>query len=406
MDEIGLYEEILQLDGPWFVEGIEFDKKAGMVTVNVACEEFERLRCPKCSRTSPRYDKRRRRWRHLDTCQFHTFVVADVPRVEWVEHGCLTIEVGWAEQKSRFTRLFEGQVIEWLLEASTQAVGRQLNLSWNAVDGIMRRAVARGLLRRKRRRLTRISVDETSFRKRHDYVTIVTDERGIVIDVQDDAKKSSLKAFYDQLSAKQKEALKVITMDMSPAYIAVTKEQIPDAENKIAIDRFHVSMYLNKAVDDVRKLERRELSREQSQETKWTRFLWLRSSGSLDKAQQNQLDKLRKLVLKTARAWAIKEYAATLWDYSTRGWARKAWLRWYSWAIRSRLTPIKLAAQTIKAHLEGIINAIVHRADNAMAESVNSKIKTLKVRARGFRNKERFKTAILFHYGGLDMSFN
>ena len=190
MDEIGLYEEILQLDGPWFVEGIEFDKKAGMVTVNVACEEFERLRCPKCSRTSPRYDKRRRRWRHLDTCQFHTFVVADVPRVECVEHGCLTIEVGWAEQKSRFTRLFEGQVIEWLLEASTQAVGRQLNLSWNAVDGIMRRAVARGLLRRKRRRLTRISVDETSFRKRHDYVTIVTDERGIVIDVQDDAKKS------------------------------------------------------------------------------------------------------------------------------------------------------------------------------------------------------------------------
>ena len=66
-------------------------------------------------------------------------------------------------------------------------------------------------------------------------------------------------------------------MDMSPAYIAVTKEQIPDAENKIAIDRFHVSMYLNKAVDDLRKLERRKLSREQSQETKWTRFLWLRN---------------------------------------------------------------------------------------------------------------------------------
>jgi len=112
---------------------------------------------------------------------------------------------------------------------------------------------------------------------------------------------------------------------------------------------------------------------------------------------------LVRTTLKTARAWAIKELAMSLWDYVSRTWAEKGWHRWYSWAIRSRLEPIKQAARMIKKHLWGIINAIVLKADNGHAESINSKIKMIKIRARGFRNKDRFKTAIYFHLGGLDL---
>ena len=81
----------------------------------------------------------------------------------------------------------------------------------------------------------------------------------------------------------------------------------------------------------------------------------------------------------------------------------KAWKRWYAWAIRSRLPEMKIAARSIKDNLWGIINAIVLNADNGQAESVNSKIKMLKIKARGFRNRERFKTAIMFHCGGLNL---
>lgn len=404
MDEVSLYERILQLKPPWCVEYVERNEKDGAVTVHVGIDDEAQLPCPVCSKSAPRYDKRTRRWRHLDTCQFQTYVVADVPRINCEQHGCLTIEVSWAERNSRFTQMFEAMVIDWLLETSIAAIARHLQLSWNAIDGIMRRAVARGLCRRKRSSPRRIGVDEVSFKKRHDYVTVITSERGEVLAVEDDRKKSSLKAFYDRLTARQKHNLQTISMDMSPAYASVTLEEIPDAANKIAFYKFHVAMYLNDAVDEVRKKERVQIFRSrQYDELKGQRFLWLRNSSSLTGEQQQRIQRLRRVASRTGRAWSIKEYAMSLWDYRSKGWATNAWLRWYSWAIRSRLAPMKVVASTIKSNLWGIINAIVMKATNAMAESVNSKIRMLKIKARGFRNRARFKTAILFHYGGLSL---
>ena len=57
----------------------------------------------------------------------------------------------------------------------------------------------------------------------------------------------------------------------------------------------------------------------------------------------------------------------------------------------------------IREHLWGIVNAIILRATNGPAEGINSRIKTVKVRSRGFRNRERFATALPFHLGGLDL---
>ena len=92
-----------------------------------------------------------------------------------------------------------------------------------------------------------------------------------------------------------------------------------------------------------------------------------------------------------------------LWHYASRGWARRAWNAWISWAMRSRLTPMKRVARMIRSHLEGIINAIVLKATNAASESINSKIQRVKRMACGYRNRERFRNAIYFHLGGLDL---
>lgn len=107
--------------------------------------------------------------------------------------------------------------------------------------------------------------------------------------------------------------------------------------------------------------------------------------------------------LKTARAWAIRELAMSLWHYVSKTWARKGWEQWLSWAVRSRLDPIKAVAKTIKEHLWGILNAIVPKVSNGPAEGFNSRIKMIKVRSRGFRNKERVANAIYFYLGGLDL---
>jgi transposase len=123
----------------------------------------------------------------------------------------------------------------------------------------------------------------------------------------------------------------------------------------------------------------------------------------MSRTQWYDFKSLRESTLKTARAWAIKEFAMTLWSYVSRTWAEKGWKRWLAWAVRSRLEPVKKVAKTIKTHLWGILNAIVLNANNAGAESINGRIKLIKVRSRGFRNKTRFRNAIYFHLGDLDL---
>ena len=212
---------------------------------------------PKCGASCSGYDRRRRQWRHLDTCQFRTILVADVPRVECSEHGVVTVAVPCSEPGSGFTALFEALVIDWLGEASIAAVSRRLGLSWNAIDGIMQRAVRRGLERRADVDVSRIGVDETSFRKRHDYVIVVSDQNTqTVLHVADDRDQESLSGFYEGLSEDQKAGIESIAMDMWPAYISATLGEIPGAREKIAFDKFHVAKYLGDAVDQVRAADR------------------------------------------------------------------------------------------------------------------------------------------------------
>ena len=404
MRDKDLYAQILGIKSPWQVSGVDLNVPEGEVTVQVEQEEGVRSCCPTCGKDSPGYDSRTRRWRHLDTCQYKTILVADVPRVKCEEHGVVTVSVPWAEPGSGFTAMFEALVIDWLKEASTLGVSRLMGLSWNAIDGIMQRAVERGLSRREETHATRIGVDETAFRKRHDYVTIVSDQdAGTVLHVGSDRKKQGLKDWYDSLSEEQREAIESVSMDMWPAFINATLESIPGAEEKIAFDKFHVAKYLGEAVDKVRRQEHKALMSEGYEDLKGSKYDWLYNPENMTRRQKMRFKLLRESTLKTARAWAIKELAMSLWHYVSKTWAKKGWEQWLSWAVRSRLKPIKEVARIIKEHLWGILNAIVLKVSNGPAEGLNSRIKTIKVRSRGFRNKKRFANAIYFHLGGLDL---
>ena len=404
MRDTDLYAQILGLKAPWQVATVNVDSAAGDVTVKVAAAAGTVWTCPKCGKPAPGYDHRMRRWRHLDTCQFRTILEADVPRLQCAEHGVLTIEVPWGEPGSGFTSLFEALIIDWLKAASTQAVATQLRLSWSAIDGVMRRAVKRGLARRGVLTPRLLSVDETSFQKRHEYVTVVTDqEGGRVLYVADDRKAESLEGFYAGLSAAQKDAVEGVAMDMWPAYIHCTKKHIPGAAEKIAFDKFHVAKYLGEAVDKVRRQEHKALLQIGCDDLKGSKYDWLTNPDNMTRAQRQQFAALRDSSLKTARAWAIKELAMDLWHYRSRTWAEKGWKSWLAWAMRSRLEPVKVAAGTIKRHLWGIINAVVLKLHNGHAESMNSRIQRIKRRACGFRNRERFRNAIYFHLGGLEL---
>ncbi|MCD0462457.1 transposase, partial [Roseiconus lacunae] len=78
--------------------------------------------------------------------------------------------------------------------------------------------------------------------------------------------------------------------------------------------------------------------------------------------------------------------------------------RWYSWAIRSRLEPIKKVARMLKKHIDGMLSYFRHRITNAITEGFNSRIQSIKSAARGFRNFANYRLRVLFYCGKLEMA--
>src|SRR5690349_591632 len=404
MDNAELYTAILGLRAPWYVTDVELRVKQGDVTVMIEAHSGAPHPCPRCGKPCPGYDKRRRTLRHLDTCEYRTIIVVDVPRVRCPEHGVVQIDVPWAAPDSGFTVSMECEIIDWLLEANISAVARRMRLSWDEIDGVKQRAVKRGLKRRKLELIRRVGVDETSFRKRHEYVTVVSDlERSRVLYVADDRKVQSLDGFWSVLRPEQLREIEAVALDMWPAYVRSTRDHLEGADSKICFDRFHVARLLNEAVNKVRKQENRELAAAGEEVPQKTKYVWTQNPENMSRERRVIFEQLRDSSLKAAKAWALKDAARWLWDYVRRGWAVTMWKRWIAWALRSRLEPMKYAARTIRGYLWGIVNAIVLKVTNAGAESLNAKIQWIKNQACGFRNRERFRNAIYFHLGGLDL---
>ncbi len=401
MDDKSLYAAILGLTEPWGVEKVELRLGDGEVHVWVALPKDTLWVCPECLAAAPIHDHRDREWRHLDTCQYRTLVHARVPRLSCPTHGIRQVRVPWAEEKARFTALFEALAIEWMKHTAIAPVAERLRLSWDEAAGIQARAVRRGLARRPATAARALGIDETAFARRHQYVTVVTDlDRTQVLYVADDRRRESLDAFWAQRSAAELAAVEAVAMDMWEPYLGSTRAYLPGAETKIVFDKFHIAQHANDAVDKVRRQENRALNAEGHDWLVGTKFDWLRFTLA---AWREFVGFVRRTKLKTGRAWALKEMLMTLWDYVYSGAAERHFEAWYAWAIRSRLAPIKQVARMLRSHWPNIRTFFTHRITNAGAESMNSKIQKIKVLARGFRNRERFRLAIYFHLGGLDL---
>jgi transposase len=408
MQDRQLYEQILGIGAPWYVERVELklDKVPAAVRVYLNHQPLEMWSCAECGLPCALYDHQPvRQWRHLDTCQYQTILHAAPPRTNCPEHGPRVVKMPWAEPGSRFTALFERLAIDWLKVASQKAVGEQLRLSWDEIHGIMDRAVERGLKRRQAEPLKRIGVDEKAFRKGHRYLTLVNDlDRSRVVYVAEDRKQSSLDGFWPTLSEQQRDGIEAVAMDMWDPYIASTREHLHDADSKIVFDKFHIAKHLSEAVDQVRRQENKQLRSEGDDRLVGTKYDWLRHPGSFASEAWKKFKSLRESTLKTARAWALKETAMTLFTYRYTAAARSFFKRWYGWSSRCRLKPMIDAGRMLKRRIENVLTFIKHRVTNAASESLNAKIQWVKYTARGFRNQKNFINAIYFHCGGLDLA--
>jgi transposase len=405
MRDKDLYKTILGIEEPWRIADVAMEEEKGTITVRVELKPRATLSCPVCGRRGCAVkDRRERTWRHLDTCQFKTFINAPLPRAECPECGVKTIAPPWADKHSRFTLLFERFVIDALLEMSVTGVCRLLRLTWDEAAGIMERAVNRGLARRDLSDLKRIGIDEKSVAKGHRYVTIVYNlDTSKVVWVGKDRREETLDRFFVALGKAGRERIECITMDMWKPYRASCRKWIDDADGKTVLDRFHIEKHINEAVDKVRKEEHREL-KEQGigllDKSKWD---WLYHPENLPPKREARFEQLRQYDLKTVRAHAIKESFRHFWQYVYPANASRFFKSWYFWATHSCLKPIIKVAKSLHRHFDRIVTFFRHRASNSIAEGINNKIQSVKKKAYGFRNTQRFINAIYFHCAGLEL---
>jgi len=404
MQDRELYKRLLGLVEPWEVREIRVDFEQMQVDVWVYWKSEGEGICPECGKGCMLYDQRQeRQWRHLDTMQFRTLLHCQIPRVKCPDHGVKSVEVPWAERNSRFTALFERLAIEMLLGCQNQTKAKGLlHLSWDEVHHIQEKAVERGLSRRSLEEVKYIGVDEKSFLKGHQYVTVMSDlEKGGVLDVARDRKEESLKGMLTGMVNDEGATIRAVAMDMWEPYMQAVKAAVPEAE--VVHDKFHVVKYLGEAVDKVRKVEQRKFLKEGIEDLTGTKYLWLTNPRNWSQKQKAIFQVLKGKQLKVGRAWTMKEMFAGFWKYLYEKAARNFFAKWYWWATHSRLSPMAEVAKKLKRHLENLLTYLKHRITNAVAEGLNSKIQQLKAVARGFRNFENFRIAILFYCGKLDL---
>jgi len=405
MKDFQLYQQILGLVAPWQVEGVTLKSKEQEIEVRVGFTQTQ-WGCPECHARMQIHDHEERRWRHLDSCQFKTIIVSRVPIVKCPQHGAQTVAVPWAEKYARFSRLFERLAIDVMLECSVTGGCELLRISWDEADGIKQRAVKRGLARKSPTVMPRLCVDEKGMGHGQNYLTIVAQvsgEQTTVEYVGAGRQRESLDGFWEGLTAEQLAGVQAVGMDMWEPYLQSTLAHVPGAASKIVHDPFHLVKYMNEAVNDVRKSEHRRLQSLGDDTLKNTRQLWLYGMENVPLKHAPRFAEVKELNLQTSRAWAIKEVFRAFWLCDEVKEAERYFGKWFGWAIRSQLEPIKKVARMCKAHVGNILTFFVHRLTNGPIEGLNNKIQGLIKKAFGYRNKERFKTDIFFHLGGLDL---
>lgn len=397
------YARLLGIDEAWKVEAVALQLPERRVEIRLTHVAPD-VHCPDCGRACGLADHApERRWRHLDTMQFATELVARLPRSRCAEHGVKTITPPWAGKHSRFTLLFEAFAVEVLQACGTvNAAATLLGLSWDALQTIMDRAVERGLDRREATPIPHLGLDEKSFGKGHDYITVLTDLGGSrVLDVAPERTQAAAETVLETLTAEQRQGVRAVAADMHAAYAQAVAAQTPAAE--LVHDKFHVARHLGAAVDQVRRAEHKALSAEDDDRLKGTRQLWLFNKSNLSPAQRRRFAGIKQRGLKTARAWALKEQFRWFWRYVYASSAADFFEQWHAWAVRCRLKPVVKVAKMLKRHLPQLLSYFRHRITNATSEGFNSVIQALKHAARGFRSFANYRTRILFFCGKLDL---
>lgn len=388
-ESIKIFSLMVGIEKPWLLEKVELDQNKDL-HMYVRFEKGTKFKCKSCNSIFPVYDTIEKTWRHLNCFEHKTFIHCKVPRIKCEKHGVHLLEVPWAKPGSAFTLLFEEFVMQLAKKMSIHSIAKLLNENDGRLWRIVHRYADEYVENLNFKNVTKIGLDETS-RKGHEYITVFIDlETSRVIYIADGKKSSTIyefKKFFKEHNGVP-DKITDITCDMSMGFTSGIKKSFKNC--KITYDKFHVMKIINEAVEKVRKGEV-----EEQPKLKRTKFLWLKNKNNLKKDQQEKIEKMSKLNLKTGKAYRMKLAFQDIYNTNyTKEIARGEIQEWMQWAVRCKLPEFKKVAKTIGLKIEGIINYFESKLTNAVLEGTNSLIQSIKSRARGYKLTKNFKAMI------------
>jgi transposase len=362
---------------------------------------------PRCSgcfcRVDKGYDERERCWRHLDLAGMRLVLRYKLRRVNCPRCGVIVELVPWAEPDSWFTRDFEEHTAYLAQTTDKTTVCNMMRVAWRTVGDIARRVVDRFRPENPLDGLKQIGIDELSYRRHHEYITVVIDHVAQrVVWARPGKDAATLGEFFKELGLERCKQLEAVTIDMSGAYIKAVTEASPQAT--LIFDRFHVQRLAQEAVDEVRRAEVREnKGTDEARVLKRTRFILLKNPWNLTHLEEQKLAELQRTNKPIYRAYMLKEGLAGILDGLDVDVARVKLHEWIGWADRSRLEPFKKLARTVKAHFEGILAYIPLRLNNGRTEGTNGKIRTITRRSYGFHSASNLIALIFLCCSGISL---
>jgi transposase len=400
MRDIDLFQLALGLVPPWMVADAKFDADKKRLDIEIDFKTGGRFACPECGRADcPVHDTVKKSWRHLNFFQHEAYLHARVARIECPEHGVRLVNVPWARPGSGFTLLFEAFVMTLVKDMPVAAVARLVGEHDTRLWRVIQHYVDTGVARMDLSELRRVAIDETAAKRGQDYISLFVDlDSRKVVYVTEGNDATTVARFADHVDEHNSDAsrIKEVCIDMSAAYMKGVSENLTEAE--ITFDKFHAVKLVNDAVDQVRRAESKDRP-----QLKYSRYLWLMNESRLSIDQSLSLEALCRMNLKTARAYRIRLAFQDIYDCPSRDWGELVLNRWYSWAIRSRLEPIKKVARTVKRHRDGILRWFDSKIANGLIEAINSLVQAAKAKARGYRSLRNLIAITYLIAGKIDL---
>lgn len=397
-----LFEAALGVSDPWFVREVDFSAQTKTLTIQIDFVAGSRFSHPEVAGGHPVHDTVTKRYRHLNFFEHDCYLEVRTPRVKLPDGRVALVEPDWAGKLSGFTLLFEAMVVALAQQMPFSAVARTVGESWHRVYAICERYVDLAVAELDLAGMTAAAVDETSYRRGHNYLTLVADaDARKVVFVTEGKDAATVGRFAEHLREHNAtpEQIMGVSIDMSPAFIKGVGAHLPNA--RITFDKFHIVAQASTAVEQTRRIEQKT-----DPSLKGLRWTLLKDRDRLPAAQRADLDALIANVTtkRTARAWLYREQLRDILDRKQINVVSAMLEQWCTNVMRSKVEPMKDVARMIRKHFDGIVAWTQTRQTNGFLEAINGLFQAAKRKARGYVSFNTMRTVIFLIAGKLDFS--